>query len=72
MKTTKQIQEKHDEIEKEVSRLRTYLSKAYYLSVEEKREESKQKERDLTEQLMTLRWVLDKNAEWDESGLRDT
>ena len=72
MKTTKQIQEKHDEIEKEVSRLRTYLSKAYYLSVEEKREQSKQKEHDLTKQLMTLRWVLNKNAEWDESGLMDT
>jgi hypothetical protein len=72
MKTTKQIQEKHDEIEKEVSRLRTYLSKAYYLSVEEKREQSKQKEHDLTKQLMTLRWVLNKNAEWDEAGLRDT
>jgi hypothetical protein len=65
MKITKQIQEKHDEIEKEVSRLRTKGARNWD-------EEESFKENDLTEQLATLRWVLDKSAEWNQAGLRDT
>jgi hypothetical protein len=64
MKITKQIQEKHDEIEKEVSRLRTKGARNWD-------EEESFKENDLTEQLATLRWVM-AYFEWDEAGIRDT
>jgi hypothetical protein len=61
MKKQSEIKTKLAEIEKEVSGLRSngiYGNPIEYVL--------------MTEQMATLRWVLDKNAEWNQAGLRDT
>jgi hypothetical protein len=57
-----------------LSKIRTTLSTREHLDLNQLEGmcELPQKENDLTEQMATLRWVLDSKSEWDEAGLRDT
>jgi hypothetical protein len=61
MKKQSEIKTKLAEIEKEVSGLRSngiYGNRSEHIY--------------MTEQMATLRWVLDSKSAWDEAGLRDT